>query len=335
MATIVRTIGATARDFATIGAWEIFTDYNLVVSGSIEQGEMYDDNDFNEGTIVIQDAITAPNAYRHLKAAPGEEYGVVTDVGVWIYRDTDHVITVNDESYVRFSSFGISNESAVAGLWNPFRMIVTTSVSGVRFENIYARRINGAGTLFQVQDAENSELINCIGEIYGDDTEFIWAPNTLRHNTVLNCSVYYHGTPILGRGFQFGNGVITNCISINAPTFDFNLGAGVTISYCASADNTATGTGSITGQIGPDLFVDLNNHNFQLKPGSNAIGAGIDLSASGVTTDFVGATRTDPWDMGAYKFTAASDSGGINLFGGSHIVLKSNGTRVGKTMIRI
>lgn len=61
-----------------------------------------------------------------------------------------------------------------------------------------------------------------------------------------------------------------------------------------------------TGTWDPDeVFVDAANKDFTLRVGSPAIGAGVDLSSSGFTNDYTGATRTAPWDMGAYKYTGA------------------------------
>lgn len=61
-----------------------------------------------------------------------------------------------------------------------------------------------------------------------------------------------------------------------------------------------------TGTWDPaEVFVDAANKDFTLRVGSPAIGAGVDLSSSGFTNDYTGATRTAPWDMGAYKYTGA------------------------------
>jgi Right handed beta helix region len=50
------------------------------------------------------------------------------------------------------------------------------------------------------------------------------------------------------------------------------------------------------------IFVDHTAGDYRLKPGSLAIGKGTNVSVYGVTTDFVGATRTVPYDIGAFKF---------------------------------
>lgn len=51
------------------------------------------------------------------------------------------------------------------------------------------------------------------------------------------------------------------------------------------------------------IYVNRLNFNLQLSAGSPGIGTAQNLAAS-FTTDITGATRTSPWDMGAYKYGA-------------------------------
>lgn len=73
--------------------------------------------------------------------------------------------------------------------------------------------------------------------------------------------------------------------------------------YNISGDATAPGANSLINQVSADIFTDPANGDFTLKTGSSAIGAGADLSAY-FTTDITGATRTAPWDIGAFKYDA-------------------------------
>lgn len=68
----------------------------------------------------------------------------------------------------------------------------------------------------------------------------------------------------------------------------------------------STGTGNVTSnhtKTDP-LFVNTGIGNFQLRAGSPAIDAGMDLSST-FTIDFAGNTRTAPWETGAYMFGGA------------------------------
>jgi len=94
-----------------------------------------------------------------------------------------------------------------------------------------------------------------------------------------------------------------NCIAVNASTACFDTTA-INSSNNISSDATAPGTNSLINQAAADIFTDPANGDFRLKVGSNAIGAGLDLSAH-FTTDITGAERTTPWDIGAFMYVAS------------------------------
>ena len=72
-----------------------------------------------------------------------------------------------------------------------------------------------------------------------------------------------------------------------------------------SSDDSAPGPNSLINQIATDLMTDPANGDYTLKSGSNAIDAGTDLSAY-FTIDITGATRSAPWDIGAFAYATAS-----------------------------
>jgi hypothetical protein len=83
----------------------------------------------------------------------------------------------------------------------------------------------------------------------------------------------------------------------------------------ASASNNAgsmasvPGSGSLNSLTPADLFEEPSNASsaldLRLKAGSDLIDAGADLSASGVTTDYAGTARSDPYDIGAWEVAAS------------------------------
>lgn len=84
---------------------------------------------------------------------------------------------------------------------------------------------------------------------------------------------------------------------------DYNFTSSYGTNSAKDATKYTTNNGINTGGITPyDLFVDPDNGDFNLKPGSPAIGAGIDLSAQGFSNDYTGTTRSGTWDMGAYAY---------------------------------
>lgn len=72
---------------------------------------------------------------------------------------------------------------------------------------------------------------------------------------------------------------------------------GVTEASAAARD-----AGEAHGINGQDpLFINPSGYNVAVATNSPAVGAALDLSSFGFTTDFLGATRTDPWTIGAYQ----------------------------------
>jgi len=162
--------------------------------------------------------------------------------------------------------------------------------------------------------------------------------NTVRNNTFKSCNTASNGS---GSGIIVGSGpsnLVYNNLIINTQGIDF--GAGISVGFgcssCQIYNNTIynnhwygivinSGTtstviknniiyqngGTILDQgtstvqsnnvsTNP-LFVNASGGDFRVQSGSSAIGAAVDLS-SVFTTDFTGATRVLPWDIGAYKY---------------------------------
>lgn len=181
-----------------------------------------------------------------------------------------------------------------------------------------------------------------------DRTLNIYAPNfKIYNNTFYRCSPSSGFVIIFGIGSQgqanntnIRNNLFVECgtsasdaqgwyagDAITGPVFDYDLvvgtGAGTT------KNNTAwtTGVGGVTGTFethgingSSPLFTNAALGDFRILDGSPVIGAGVDLSAV-FTNDITGATRTAPWDMGAYKYTGTPPpSGGDGVVTGTTTV---------------
>ena len=122
----------------------------------------------------------------------------------------------------------------------------------------------------------------------------------LHNNTIINC-----GTGIVVN-WDTGNRDIIDNIVVDSVTTDYDIAeTSGAISHNISSDTTAPGSNSLTNQVVTDLMTDPANGDFTLKSGSNAIGAGTDLSAY-FTNDITGATRSVPWDIGAFAYATAA-----------------------------
>lgn len=67
------------------------------------------------------------------------------------------------------------------------------------------------------------------------------------------------------------------------------------------------GTGNVSGLAAAD-FGDPANGDFTVAAGSKLIDVALDLSATGFSDDYTGATRTGTWDIGAYERGASAGS---------------------------
>lgn len=88
-------------------------------------------------------------------------------------------------------------------------------------------------------------------------------------------------------------------------------------SPAAASNNAGTmasvpGAGSLNSLTATDLFEEASNASGALdlreKAGADTIGAGVDLSGVGVTTDYAGTTRNTPYDIGAWQIPNAAPS---------------------------
>jgi serine protease len=128
------------------------------------------------------------------------------------------------------------------------------------------------------------------------------------NNTIVRNST---GIRIDGRAISTGEVVRNNIVTDNGtglevdfgngPTWDHNLVNGNTENYSGITDQTG-----VNGNLSADpLFVNSSSDNFQLLPGSPAIGAGSAVDAPAV--DFNGNPRPQGTiDMGAFQFISAA-----------------------------
>lgn len=138
--------------------------------------------------------------------------------------------------------------------------------------------------------------------------------------------IYYTNTS--GSTLNLKNNILSTCyvgVSVNgvaiAGTWNNDYNCYYNLGYCGydtalrqtlATWRTQTGgeSNSVTGNPSLDA-------GFAPQVGSSVIGTGVDLSAT-FTTDLTGATRTVPWDIGAYKYlgvSGSSASGNLSLTG--------------------
>jgi len=118
------------------------------------------------------------------------------------------------------------------------------------------------------------------------------------NNTIYNLTGTTYGQGIATDYTDRQNNIVIGC------TTDYTGGTSMIVdNYNMSLDATAAGANSLTGKTAANTWTAATTGDFTLKTGSEAIGAGADLSGT-LTTDIIGATRST-WDMGAF-YKAAS-----------------------------
>jgi len=171
----------------------------------------------------------------------------------------------------------------------------------INLESLYLKgNVTAAGSFSGILAGDSDPEVNirnCILEVNtnnGDGSAIGSAGGT--SGTVHNNSVigFYEGIVTTGT-MDVSNNMVVDC-----DTCFINNYSG---SNNVSSDATAPGSNSLTNQVATDLMTDPANGDFTLKSGSNAIGAGTDLSAY-FTTDITGATRSTPWDIGAFLYSS-------------------------------
>ena len=141
----------------------------------------------------------------------------------------------------------------------------------------------------------------------GDSNTHIYVYN----NTFYNCTNGIQGI------LNGGTFVATNNVVVSCGTACFTALTKITSgTNNASSDGTANSSPLTSGLINKttyaNYFTDYTNKNFNLKSSSDFIGQGTDLSVT-FTTDITGATRTAPWDIGAFKYAGSATKGIMNL----------------------
>ena len=85
---------------------------------------------------------------------------------------------------------------------------------------------------------------------------------------------------------------------------------------CAAISNSGTNTTLSNNTTGTPSFTNAVGDDFTLQSGSDARDAGTDVSAAGVTTDYIGTARpqNSVFDIGAYEYIVSQGgaSGGMS-----------------------
>jgi len=293
---VVKTIGATGCDYATISSWEADTDNDCTTgwgTGDYKDpcspvGVCCDNGTYNE-TMHISGATTDSTHYRRLTVAPASRHNGTAYSGATVVNDAGYGVKVSDK-YAVFewlvvtgAGYNLSSFYCPADSRQMFRNVICTYTGGNAFNVDHS----GTGAEVYYRNCIAHDMIH-----YG-----FWG--TGPSNTFLqNCTTYGSLT------WQVYSAHCTNVIAIStdASPHPFNSCTG---DYNISNGSDAPGEHSINGVSADQLFVSTTPGaiDLHLKDDStSASAAGTDLSAY-FTDDIDGDVRSD-WDIGADEYVA-------------------------------
>jgi hypothetical protein len=289
--------GSGAR-YTLMSTWESSQQGDLVTAGDNEVLECYgDDYGGADGALVnnvnIAGWTTSASNNITVRAAAGEGHGGVQrrdgGTGFALYSTNNTVLYISVDhtviSGIELSSSGVEFPAIdLTGntVYIHSCIVWTENISGSQ----KCINMNQGGSVY---DIRNCVIMQTAG----------WAFDTRNSvsATVDSCTIISDGTG--GNGAVGGD--LRNCVSYGY------AGACITAvnsqSYCATEDNTASGTGAVTGVLAGD-FTNLSLRQFTPATDGKLDGTGTDLSGT-FTDDIAGNTRSVPWEIGAYEIVAA------------------------------
>ena len=222
--------------------------------------------------------------------------------GWWTYEATDRH---HSNQYITMSNYiGYPTAGYAGGNLGVFNDSLAGS-SGVIFEYFIVHNPHVIDTTAFRASADWRDVTARDGVVYGFNDSFKSAVVNIQTVERVTADDCYNGI--------LGGTNVKDCVATRITSLCFNG----TMSYCASSDSTATGTGSITNIVATDEFTDPDNGDFTLKVGSQLLAAGSTGNNIGQNQDpapFAPSVTTDPVNetlLGSsanfITFTAAAD----------------------------
>lgn len=343
MVTVTKTIGTASRDYSTITLWEADLDDSGIYSASDDAvGEMYNDSAFDESP-TINGGGTIGLSSRTLTVASADRHDGTEGTGARIVRTTtvttgiySNIINTTFE-WFEYDANG-NQHTSIIRVNRPYNVVRNCISHG---GTVPANSTGmGIGITAESPFSANSHAYNNIVYDFGANTRcqprginWIRADSQVAYfynNTVFN--IYSNANDLEAQGFFNTNGSVNRTYKNNVACSVTNSGAGGaacfsigsgTISYCASSDSTATGTGSLTSIVTADQFVSTTggSEDLHLKAGADCIDAGADLGTTptNVNIDIDGRDRDaegDTWDIGADEYVVVAPSSNVKKYNG-------------------
>lgn len=330
------TVGPSGADYTSLSAAEAGEQTDLVALGEPME---FVCAAFEDTTAVVFDGwTTSATRYIEVRAATGAEaqmpwstsaYRITTAGQVFALRSMELFFRVR-RIQLEYSDNRWHNGGGF--LFSPDAHDGSAVVEGCVARNADqgGDQVNGtAGFAFDNLTYRKTVLVrNCVAIGFAVNYSLIWNPTQSANAvTVLNCTSHSSPSGTGGRGFTIsadgGSVRMQNCLAANATANCFEASGTTTLSHNASADTTASGTGSRISQT--FTFVNAAGGDLRLTQtdaGGRAFGT--DLSADGTYpfgTDLFGTSRVAPWDIGACESGLIEDISVVASSGGDYTSL--------------
>jgi len=284
--------GGFGRDYTTLSAWELFSDYNLVAATTSEVLECYDDAATFDDRVTFNGADTNTSYFRIIRPAgtigtgSWEGHDGTPNNGVHFHNTAGSISSFNlGEAYASIQDLIIQatnpDSDNTISIQTPGGNSLLVGIIGV--DNTSA---NGAERGMRVESG--GIAVNCL-MIRTDDWNF---NNDTGTGYFYNCTSIDAGV----QGFDYDGGTIVakNCLSDGSGTIDFKAGTWTGSTNNASGDASAVGASPRINQT--FTFVNAGGDNYHLTgadAGARTYGA--DLSADSFfpfDDDIDGTTRS-------------------------------------------
>ena len=299
----LKTLRASGGDFSTLESWVAYLPSTLTEDEILE---IYDD--WPSGLVAVASLSTITTAPYNItiRAALGHGNDGVIDQGVLLTNNVNWSPVID----VRVANVTVENISlSKSAVEAPLRVAGNISLTCKINRVIAKNTLVGTEDTIRALYTQQALITNCI--VYDSNLGIYqtnWYALNIHNCLIYNCTTGIYsastGAANASTGLEVENTVFLGCV---------NDDGGTSVRY--SVTNNASNSTN-TSDLGADCdrtitlsdFTDPVNHDFTLPPTSKLIGAGVDKSSL-YTTDITGATRTVPWDIGVFKYTASG--GGI------------------------
>ena len=317
--TITKSIGTTARDYATAALFEAAIPANLLTTDEIWLGEVYNDSELTgtAGCVITGHTVDATR-YIEIKPASGEGFkdGVDQSTDKLVYTashgasfrntsGTNYTFDV-DNDYVFLRELQIGHDNYAPIYFNSDGgEIVRCIIFGSEGE-----AYTGVVTL-----SDTANIINCFVENQEANTDIVYAGWTTTTGvavidcTLMNPSDISNSEDCVDR--YYGTNTVEGCALFGcANALDSNITTG---DYNGTDDNAVQGANSVTSLTFADQFEGTTSSTVDARvaTGSGLLAANTTHSESG-GVDIYGNTRdaTNP-NIGCWEYTAPAGGGRI------------------------